>query len=245
MRCSKASTRRTFAFGGTLGPLTVDEGARVPLTFVPPFPVYPPETAWMRSHDRHPGLVLSERRAAGAWPSCPRTSTAGTREQLPDHAQPAGEPGALGRHGEEIPLDGRRAGAGRLSSLPPGTADTSPCQPDERGHVARTDRRVDRVGPFRITMPLPTRVAKPRRVCWSRKRRLRSPSPAVTRRSRFHQSLIMKSSCWSSRSRHGTCWPSSGDSVRRSGTLGVLGVRTAWHGPGDASPWPTRRRDGR
>jgi hypothetical protein len=37
----------------------VDSGALVPLTFVPPFPVYPPETAWMRQPVTDiPGLVI-------------------------------------------------------------------------------------------------------------------------------------------------------------------------------------------
>jgi hypothetical protein len=48
-------------FGGTLQPLKVDEGAMVPLTFVPEFPAFPPETAWMRVTDTAiPGLVVSE-----------------------------------------------------------------------------------------------------------------------------------------------------------------------------------------
>jgi hypothetical protein len=48
-------------FGGILQPLEVDAGAIVPLTFVPPFPMLPPETAWMRVPDTTiPGLVVSE-----------------------------------------------------------------------------------------------------------------------------------------------------------------------------------------
>jgi hypothetical protein len=48
-------------FGGSLQSLKVDEGALVPLTFIPEFPVYPPETAWMRETDsKIPGLVVSE-----------------------------------------------------------------------------------------------------------------------------------------------------------------------------------------
>ena len=35
-------------FGGTLEPLRVDESSSVLATFVPAFPIYPPETAWMR-----------------------------------------------------------------------------------------------------------------------------------------------------------------------------------------------------
>ena len=46
-------------FGGTLLPLRVDAGATVPLTYVPPFPIYPPETAWMRQEVTSiPGLIL-------------------------------------------------------------------------------------------------------------------------------------------------------------------------------------------
>lgn len=47
-------------YGGTLSPLRTANGATIPLTFVPPFPVYPPETAWMRQPTTDiPALVLS------------------------------------------------------------------------------------------------------------------------------------------------------------------------------------------
>ena len=53
-------------FGGVLRPLIVDKEAVAPLTFVPEFPVYPPETAWMREPDSGiPALVLSETAAGG------------------------------------------------------------------------------------------------------------------------------------------------------------------------------------
>ena len=49
-------------FGGALAPLRVDPGATVPLTFIPPFPVLPPETSWMRTPKTDiPGLVLNGR----------------------------------------------------------------------------------------------------------------------------------------------------------------------------------------
>jgi len=75
-------------FGGTLHPLRVDQGVTVPLTFVPEFPVYPPETAWMREPDSGiPGLVVSESPGGG------RVSHLAAdldrrylRELLPDHA---------------------------------------------------------------------------------------------------------------------------------------------------------------
>ncbi|MCS7314843.1 MAG: beta-galactosidase [Bryobacterales bacterium] len=48
-------------FGGILLPHSADAGASVPLTYVPPFPTYPPEFAWMRVADSGiPALVLSE-----------------------------------------------------------------------------------------------------------------------------------------------------------------------------------------
>jgi hypothetical protein len=48
-------------FGGTLGPLKVSPGATALLTFVPPFPAFPPETAWMRTPKTDiPGLIVNE-----------------------------------------------------------------------------------------------------------------------------------------------------------------------------------------
>lgn len=48
-------------FGGTLERLSVATGAIAPLTFVPPFPAFPPESAWMRTPRTDiPGLVLNE-----------------------------------------------------------------------------------------------------------------------------------------------------------------------------------------
>jgi len=53
-------------FGGTLQPLEVDRSAIVPLTFVPEFPMLPPETSWMRVPDTGiPGLVVSQSAGGG------------------------------------------------------------------------------------------------------------------------------------------------------------------------------------
>jgi hypothetical protein len=47
-------------FGGVLEPLRVDARAEVLATFVPAFPIYPPETAWMREPKTNiPGLILN------------------------------------------------------------------------------------------------------------------------------------------------------------------------------------------
>ena len=74
-------------FGGVLEGLAAVGGAEVLLTYVPPFPIYPPETAWMRTPRTDiPGLIV-------------RTTPAGSRvaflaadldrrfgrDNLPDH----------------------------------------------------------------------------------------------------------------------------------------------------------------
>jgi hypothetical protein len=75
-------------FGGTLGPLKVDANAIVPLTFVPPFPTYPPETAWMRQPKTDiPGLVLSERGKGRVAYMPADVDRRYAREHLPDHAR--------------------------------------------------------------------------------------------------------------------------------------------------------------
>jgi len=76
------------AFGGTLTPLPVDAGATAVVTFVPPFPTYPPETAWMRQPSTDiPGLLVSEHgrsRVAYLPADLDRRYAA---EHLPDHAR--------------------------------------------------------------------------------------------------------------------------------------------------------------
>lgn len=74
-------------FGGTLSPLRVEPSARVPLTFVPAFPTYPPETAWMREpRSDVPALVLSEHGAARVAYMPADIDRRYAREHLPDHA---------------------------------------------------------------------------------------------------------------------------------------------------------------
>ena len=201
-RYCAASTRPTSSpFGGTLRPLTVDAGALVPLTFVPPFPTYPPETAWMRQPTTDiPGLVLSERGRARIAYMPADIDRRYAREHLPDHARPAREHRALGGRRRD-PARGRRRRADRLPSLrAAGPADPAPRQPDERGDVARADRRAHSRGTVQDYHAAADAGGQHHgRVCWSRRRRVRSPSPAAEHRSRFHRSSIMKLSCWSSR----------------------------------------------
>jgi hypothetical protein len=74
-------------FGGVLAPLKVDAGAKVPLTFVPAFPIYPPEAAWMREPktDR-PGLVLNTTASGSRIAFLPADlDRRFARDYLPDH----------------------------------------------------------------------------------------------------------------------------------------------------------------
>jgi hypothetical protein len=48
-----------LAFGGSLGTVRAEAGAAVLATFVPPFPIYPPESSWMRvPRTDIPALIL-------------------------------------------------------------------------------------------------------------------------------------------------------------------------------------------
>jgi hypothetical protein len=75
------------AFGGSLSALHVDPAATVPLTFIPPFPTYPPETAWMREPKTDiPGLVLMQRGASHIAFMPADLDRRYAAEHLPDHA---------------------------------------------------------------------------------------------------------------------------------------------------------------
>jgi hypothetical protein len=74
-------------FGGVLEPLRVNAGAQVLLTFVPPFPIHPPETAWMREPKTAiPGLVLNCPVGGGRVAFLPADlDRRFGRDNLPDH----------------------------------------------------------------------------------------------------------------------------------------------------------------
>lgn len=76
-----------LAFGGMLESLQIDAGATVPLTFVPPFPVSPPEEVWMRQPKTDiPGLVLRESAGGGRVAYLPADiDRRFSRDNLPDH----------------------------------------------------------------------------------------------------------------------------------------------------------------
>jgi hypothetical protein len=74
-------------FGGVLEDLQVDAGAQVLLTFVPAFPIYPPETAWMREpRTSRPGLVVNITASGSRVVFLPADlDRRFARDNLPDH----------------------------------------------------------------------------------------------------------------------------------------------------------------
>ncbi len=74
-------------FGGVLEGLKVEPGAEVLATFVPAFPIYPPETAWMRTPNTDlPGLVLNATSTGARIAYLPADlDRRFARDNLPDH----------------------------------------------------------------------------------------------------------------------------------------------------------------
>jgi hypothetical protein len=75
-------------FGGGLEPLRVESEATVLMTFVPAFPVMPPEAAWMREPSTDiPGLIVNESAGRGRVIFMPADlDRRYGRDNLPDHA---------------------------------------------------------------------------------------------------------------------------------------------------------------
>jgi len=76
-----------LSFGGMLFPLKTDPEAEVLMTFIPEFPIYPPETAWMREpYTDIPGLVLNTSPGGGRCAFMPADiDRQYGRYNLPDH----------------------------------------------------------------------------------------------------------------------------------------------------------------
>ncbi len=81
----KAQKRSEFILAHAL---SVDSGATVLATFIPAFPSYPPETAWMRQpHTDIPGLIVNEASGHGRVAFLPvDLDQRFGRDNLPDYA---------------------------------------------------------------------------------------------------------------------------------------------------------------
>jgi hypothetical protein len=77
-----------LGFGGTLEAIAVDPSALVLATFIPPFPVSPPEDVWMRTPRTDiPALILNDRAGRGRVAYLPADlDRRYSRDHLPDHA---------------------------------------------------------------------------------------------------------------------------------------------------------------
>jgi hypothetical protein len=76
-----------IAFGGTLQKIKTDGSAKILMTFIPEFPIYPPETAWMREPVTDiPGLIVTEQANMGRVIFMPADiDRQYARYNLPDH----------------------------------------------------------------------------------------------------------------------------------------------------------------
>jgi hypothetical protein len=74
-------------FGGVLEPLTLDATAQALMTFIPPFPSFPPETSWMREPKTNiPGLILNRTEKGNRIAFLPADlDRRFGRDNLPDH----------------------------------------------------------------------------------------------------------------------------------------------------------------
>ena len=74
-------------YGGALSALRVERSAKVLATFIPAFPIFPPEDSWMRQpRTEIPGLVIHERAGLGRVAFMPADlDRRFGRENLPDH----------------------------------------------------------------------------------------------------------------------------------------------------------------
>ena len=76
-----------ISYGGFLGSIKTDASAEVLMTFIPSFPIYPPETAWMREPKTDiPGLIVNNKAGKGRVVYMPADlDRQYGRNNLPDH----------------------------------------------------------------------------------------------------------------------------------------------------------------
>ena len=143
-------------FGGTLTDLKLDRGVLVPLTYVPPFPIYPPETAWMRQPKTDiPGLVLNGRVAF--LPA--EIDRLYSINNLPDHAALLANLVRWAAAGD-IPLELESHGLFDCNLYTqPGRLIAHIVNLTATGRMPITDEDLVPVGPLRVGVRLPAGVA--------------------------------------------------------------------------------------
>jgi hypothetical protein len=152
-----------LAYGGSLLALRTEPNAVVPLTFVPPFPTYPPETAWMREPKTNiPGLILSEHGKARVAYMPADIDRRYAHEHLPDHARLIANVIRWAAH-DSLPLGVEGTGLidCHLYQQPGRVVLHLVNLTSEATWRAPLDELI-RVGPFKVTVQLPAQVARPR-----------------------------------------------------------------------------------
>ena len=149
-------------FGGSLTALNVDAHALVPLTFVPPFPTYPPETSWMRQPTTDiPGLVLSAHGASRVAYMPADIDRRYAREHLPDHARlMVNIVRWLADDTIPLSIDGTGLIDSHLYEQPGRTILHVVNLTSEATWRAPLDELI-RVGPFKVTMPVASARTNP------------------------------------------------------------------------------------
>ena len=150
-------------YGGSLSQLRVDTNAVVPLTFVPPFPTFPPETAWMREAKTDiPGLVLSEHGTSRVAYMPADLDRRYAREHLPDHSRLLANVVRWAVQ-DDIPLsvDGTGLIDCHLYQQPGRMILHIVNLTSEATWRAPVDELI-RVGPFKVGIRLPSQLPRPR-----------------------------------------------------------------------------------
>lgn len=161
-------------FGGRLEDVEVEKDVTVPLTYIPPFRIYPPETAWMREPDSGaPALVLREAIGQGRVAYLPASlDHAFGKHNLPDH-------GHLLANVVRWALDGRSP----LSVVGPGLVDYHLYRQEGRLvlHLVNLSHpgtwrpplhELISVGPFEVAVRLPAGVKGEAAACLVREQPL-------------------------------------------------------------------------
>jgi hypothetical protein len=149
-------------FGGMLARMKVGAGAMVPLTLVPAFPTYPPETSWMRQPTSDiPGLILSRHGPSRVAYMPADLDRRYAREHLPDHATLlANVVRWVSGPGTPLAVDGPGLIDCHLYRQSDGMVLHMVNLTSEATWRAPLDELI-RVGPFKVRVRLPEQVSRP------------------------------------------------------------------------------------
>ncbi len=166
-------------FGGWLGGIQAAAGAEVLATFIPSFPIYPPETSWMRQPRTNiPGLIVSTAKQGSRIAYLPADlDRRFARDNLPDHGDLLGQSRPMGL-GRVDSLDRRRS---RGSSIAISTGRRTRLilhlvNLTSAGTGRAPVHELIRIGPLRVRVQIPQGIRMSRMKCL-----VSQQTPAFTR----------------------------------------------------------------